>query len=109
MKTTFRHCKLCQKPIFRNEVEVSQKKGKKYDVVGRFHKYCANNYMKRKPHRYTRSKIKKVFPWVLIAIGFIVSLLYLLSFIKMVVGVSETVAELEREAHLCDLEVVECY
>ena len=58
MKTQFRHCKLCQRPIFRNEVEVIKEGSKRNEIIGRFHNHCStkyiNKHMKRKPHRHKR-------------------------------------------------------
>jgi hypothetical protein len=44
---TYQCCKLCQKPIFRNKVEVSKRYGKGYSFKGIFHKYCGNKYIKK--------------------------------------------------------------
>jgi len=49
-------CKLCQKPIFRNGVEVKRSWGLFLRKAGIFHKHCAYKYIDKKVGEYNKIK-----------------------------------------------------
>ena len=55
-RTNYKICKLCARPIFRNEVELTRKWGRGEMVVGRFHKHCAYQFINKATNKAQTGK-----------------------------------------------------